>query len=224
MATAGLAVLVAILVLILRQIAIIMMILLSPVAIIAYVLPNTQRVFHMWWESFSRALLMFPLIAGFVAAGRVFAAISLSRTGGGLSDFFNEIAGFVAYFAPYFAIPLTFSMAGSLMNGMGNLVNQRGQSVQGMLGNFRKGQAQSRLARARAKGLYRPGFGQYKLRPGGKQRSVGNGLNTVGFWTVNADEQLPMKLGTTKAGKLIDGKQVYPASAAGARTGGPHRA
>jgi hypothetical protein len=215
-ATAGLAVIIAILVLIIRQIAIIMLILVSPIALIAYVLPNTQRIFKMWWESFSKALLMFPLIAGFIAAGRVFAAISLSHTGGSLSDFFNEIIGFVAYFGPYFMIPLTFSMSGAMMGGIGNMINQRGQSVQGLLSNYRKGQAQSRVQRARTEGLYRTGFGKYKLRPGGKQRSVGQGLNTLGFWGLNADEMVPMKLGTTKAGKLIDGKEGIP----GFRRGG----
>jgi hypothetical protein len=215
-ATAGLAVLVAILVLVLRQIAIIMLILVSPVALIAYVLPNTQRAFRMWWESFVRALLMFPLIAAFIAAGRVFAAISLSHAGGSASDFFSEIIGFVAYFGPYFMIPLTFSMSGAMMSGFGNMINSRASGIQGALSNYRKGQAQSRFQRARTEGLYRNNFGKYRLRPGGKQRSVGHGLNTLGFWGLNADEMIPMKLGTTKAGRLIDNKEGIP----GFRRGG----
>lgn len=224
-ATAGLAVLVAILVLILRQIAITLLVILSPVALIAYVLPNTQRVYKMWWESFSRALLMFPLIAGFIAAGRVFAAISLSgasASGGGIDAVVHDIAGFIAYFGPYFAIPLTFSMAGSMMGGIGSMINQRAGSVQGLLGNYRKGQAQQRLARARAKGLYREGFGQF-TRPfardengNRKKTSVGKMLNTVGFWTVNADEQLPMWLGTTDMKGMKPGKAGIP----GFRRGG----
>lgn len=216
-ATAGLAVLVAVLVLVLREIAIIMMTLLAPVALIAYVLPNTQRIFRLWWESFIRALLMFPLIAAFIAAGRVFAAISLSDTSGsGIGPMLHGLIGFVAYFGPYFAIPMTFGMSGAMMSGIGNMINQRASSVQGLLGNYRKGQMQSRVARARAGGLYRKGFGQYKLRPGGKQRSIGGGLNTLGYWGLNADEMLPWKLGTTKAGKLVDGKEGIP----GFRRGG----
>ena len=138
-ATAGLAVLIAVMVLVLRQVAIIMLILLAPVALIAYVMPNTQRVFRLWWESFSRALLMFPMIVGFIAAGRVFAAISLNgtETDAGADAAFRGIIGFVAYFAPYFMIPLTFRLSGGMMSGLGNFVNQRAQGGFSALSGYR---------------------------------------------------------------------------------------
>ena len=191
-ATAGLAVLVAVLVLIIRQILIVMLILLAPLAFIAYVMPNTQRAFRLWWEAFSRALLMFPLIAAFIATGRVIAAISL-QSGGVV----NGIIGFVAYFGPYFLIPLTFQFSGSIMGGVGNFIQQRAQGAQGALSGYRGNQRETRVKRARTEGLYRNGFGRFKFRPGGKQRSVGSALNTVGFWGLNADEMIPYKLGTT---------------------------
>lgn len=149
LATAGLAVLIAIMVLVLRQVVIIMLIILSPVALIAYVLPNTQRVFHLWWESFSKALLMFPLIAAFIAAGRVFAAISLTNVGQNPSPI-SELIGFVAYFAPYFMIPMTFRMSGAMMSGLGNFVAQRGQAMQGRIGQYRGNQWKGRNEQFRA--------------------------------------------------------------------------
>jgi hypothetical protein len=121
--TAALAVFVAVLVLILRQVVIIMLMLLAPIAIVAYILPNTNRLFRLWWDNFSKALLMFPLIAAFIATGRIFSAIAI-HNGGAI----NQLIGFIAYFAPYFLIPLTFRMAGGAVGGLGNFVNQRSQN------------------------------------------------------------------------------------------------
>lgn len=200
-ATAGLAVLIAILVLILRQIAVIMLILLSPIAIVAYILPNTQRVFRMWWESFVKALLMFPMIAAFIAAGRVFAAISLNSASNGVGGVFHGLIGFVAYFAPYFMIPLTFRFSGSVMSGLGNAINQRAQGAFNGLASFRQGQRQKRIARARGKGLYRQDLGRFESARWPKRlrgKSVGSALNTMGLYTLDADEQIPLKLGAPR--------------------------
>ncbi len=120
--TALLAVFVAFIVLTIRQVVVIVLMLVAPIAIIAYVLPNTQNIYKLWWQSFSRALLMFPLIAAFIAAGRVFSAVALSSGG-----VINGFLGFAAYFAPYFLIPLTFRLSGGIMGGIGNFVNSRSQ-------------------------------------------------------------------------------------------------
>jgi hypothetical protein len=225
-ATAGLAVLVAITVLILREIAVIMLILFAPIAIVAYILPNTQRVFRLWWQSFTRALLMFPMIAAFIAAGRVFAAISLSSDGSGIGGIFHGLIGFVAYFAPYFLIPLTFQFSGSVMSGLGNFVQQRTQGGFNALGNIRQSQRQSRIARERSTGLYRPGLGEFNYRlPFDKRRgkdkrtgSVAGIMNTMGFYTANADEMIPIKLGTTRFGGLKKGEAGIPLFRGGAQT------
>ena len=119
--TAALAVFVAIVVLILRQVAITVLVLLAPLAIVAYVLPGTQKVYKFWWESFSKALLMFPLIAAFIAAGRVFAAVTFESN----PSVLGKVIGFLAYFAPYFLIPLTVKFAGGLLRQLGGFVNDR---------------------------------------------------------------------------------------------------
>src|SRR5204862_5967758 len=110
--------------LVLLQILIMILVILAPVAIITYILPNTQRVYKFWWDAFSKALLMFPLIAGFIAAGRVFSAIAIANSDGGA---LGQTIGFVAYFAPYFLIPATFRFAGGALSQLGGFVNDRGK-------------------------------------------------------------------------------------------------
>lgn len=144
-ATAGLAVFVAFLTLMLREIAIIIMVIIAPIAIVAYVLPNTQRVYKMWWESFAKALLMFPLIIAFITVGRVFSAVADDTSTVG------QLFGFAAYFAPYFMIPLTFRFAGATMGAIGGAVQQRTQGLQQGVSNYRANQRKQRFANAGAR-------------------------------------------------------------------------
>jgi len=198
--TALLAVLVAILTLILRQIAIVLLLLVSPIAIVAYILPYTQRIYKFWWETFSKALLMFPMIAAFIATGRVFSAIAISQGGT-----VNQFIGFVAYFAPYFMIPMTFRFAGSLVGGLGNLVNSRAQGGFKGLRDFRQQYRKGRRERVRGRGLYRRNTGITKA------------LNKLGHYTHDIDEQLPYDFGSgTGAGRLTGrvGKKLFGRMAA----------
>jgi hypothetical protein len=64
---------------------------------------------------------MFPLIAAFIAAGRVFAVVANNGTAIG------QLIGFAAYFAPYFLLPLAFRFAGGALRGIGGFVNDRGR-------------------------------------------------------------------------------------------------
>jgi len=186
-ATAAMAVFIAITVLILREIAIIMLIIVAPLAIVAYILPNTQKAYKFWWESFSKALLMFPLIAAFIATGRVFAAVSLS-TGGP----FNQLIGFIAYFAPYFMIPLTFKFAGSFVGQLGGFVNSRGGGVFDGLKKYRANRRKSGLERVRKGDVFRgvPNKSyRSKLNRGWQAASLAN-PDEVGYnpakWRANA--------------------------------------
>ncbi len=136
-----LAVLIAYVVLVLRQIFIILLAVLAPVALVAAILPNTQKAWKFWWESFWKALIVFPIIAAFIAAGRIFAQVAETTQGGGVGD----LIAFVAYFAPYFLIPQAFKMAGGLLGNLTGAVNDRGRGAFDRLRKFRQGQMQQNM-------------------------------------------------------------------------------
>jgi hypothetical protein len=77
--SALLAVLMGYLVLVLREVAIILLIILAPLAIACYVLPNTSRVWNLWRENFIGLLMAFPIIAGLISMGRVFGMVAISQ-------------------------------------------------------------------------------------------------------------------------------------------------
>ena len=145
--TAAIAVIIAFLVLVVRQLVIIMLVLIAPIAIVAYILPNTQRVYHLWRDIFTKTLLMFPMIAALIAVGRDFAAVALQAAPGSgtLSDFIQQIIALIAYFGPYFAIPLTFQFAGGIMSTVGNAVNSRGEGARNAIRGYRGNVAKKNL-------------------------------------------------------------------------------
>lgn len=147
-ATAAMAGAIAFLVLMLRQLVIIVLILMAPIAIACSILPNTQGAYKLWYESFTKALLMFPIIVAFIAVGRVFSVVALQGGAGpdaggvvgtGVSAV-SQIIGFAAYFLPYFLIPMTFSLAGGAMRFLGGKVNDTGRGGFDRLKKFRQGQ------------------------------------------------------------------------------------
>jgi hypothetical protein len=134
--TGLLAVLVAFLVLIIRQLVVVVLILFAPIAIACSILPNTQSVYKLWHESFTKAMLMFPIIVAFLAIGRVFAITSISGNVGSVPAL-SQLIGFAAYFMPYFLIPMTFRFAGGAMRMIGGSINDKNRGAFDRLKKYR---------------------------------------------------------------------------------------
>lgn len=155
--TAGLAALVAFLVLILRQLVLILLILLAPLAIALYILPNTQKVYHLWWDSISKGFMMFPIITAFIATGRVFSVVAANAGGSGIHHTVNEVISLIAFFLPYFALPFTFRLAGGALGTLAGLTNDRSRGAFDRLKNFRANQAAQGWERKKNANLFRGG-------------------------------------------------------------------
>ena len=140
--TALLALFVAFLVLVLRQLIIVVLVLFAPIAIAAYILPNTQSIWKLWYESFTKALMMFPIIMAFLAVGRIIAMTSSTDD----ATFVGQLVAFVAYIIPYFLIPLTFRFAGGALRTLGGFVNDKGRGGFDRLKKFRQGQVSKNMS------------------------------------------------------------------------------
>ncbi len=109
--------------LVLRQIFIIGLVAVSPLAFIAWVLPGTQKAFKLWWENLIKLNLMFPLIALLLGAGALANAI-FSQPGGQSSEVKNMI-GLLAPTIVFFMIPMTFKWGGKIMSSTSNALQKR---------------------------------------------------------------------------------------------------
>lgn len=122
--TGLLAVFIGFAVIVFRRILIMLLVVVAPFAIVCSVLPNTEKVWKMWWDFFSKALIAFPIITLFIASGRVFAQIAASSAAEDTSTV-EAVIAFIAYFGPYFAIPTAFRMAGGAIATVSGMANDR---------------------------------------------------------------------------------------------------
>ena len=145
-----LAFFVAFFVLLLRKIFVLLLVIILPLALIAWIIPGTEKYWKNWSNNFTRLLLMFPLIMALIAGGRIFAYLATDPLGvifrpqlatydlGPLSVPYFAAAGdfatlaiiILAFFAPYFLLPMTFKWGGSLMGMVADAIDRRRMKAQ----------------------------------------------------------------------------------------------
>lgn len=114
-----LAVLVALIVLAARQAIIVVLIVLAPLAFVAYLLPNTEKLFERWRGLFTTMLVFFPLFA-LVFGGSQLAAFIIIQTAHDINVIL--LAMFVQV-APLVLTPILVRFSGSLIARIAGIVN-----------------------------------------------------------------------------------------------------
>jgi hypothetical protein len=120
---AALVIMVAVVVLILRQIGIIMLVIVSSIAILLYMLPNTEGLFKKWRQLLIQLLMMYPMIVLLFAVGKIFGIIlqqpDFKIAGDGVTDGVAQavrvIMQFLVYVIPLVFLPATFMASGGVM-------------------------------------------------------------------------------------------------------------
>lgn len=120
------AILIGFLLLSFRQFLIVGLLLLAPLAILSWIFPNHDKMWKLWWGTFSKLLLLFPLIMVMIAAGKSFAAVVEASSSKGTAATLIKI---VAYVGPYFLIPTMFKFAGGLFATVSGMANDRGRGI-----------------------------------------------------------------------------------------------
>lgn len=134
--------LIAFLTLIARQMFVLVLILGSPIAILSWIFPGNDKLWKLWWSSFSKLLLMFPMVMALIASGRIFAGATNSITDVSTGEsLLNVIIKFTAYVVPYAFIPLTFKAAGGVF---GNLVGMANDRSKGAFDRLKKGREKTK--------------------------------------------------------------------------------
>jgi len=149
--TAFMAVATGFVFLVLRLGLIFFLVIVAPLAIACSILPNTQKLFKMWWGAFRDMGLAFALIAGAIALGRVLAYVNYkgSNASGnasvnGLKGLVLQLIAIVFYFGVYFMIPVIFRMIGGFIGTLSGFVNDRSRGAFDRLKQFRSNTAKAR--------------------------------------------------------------------------------
>lgn len=103
-------------ILLLRQILIVALLLVAPLAILAWIFPGNDKLWKAWWSSFSKLLLMYPIIMGLFAVGHIFAwIIHADSDKSGVENTLNVFMILFAWMVPYALITTVFKFAGGVL-------------------------------------------------------------------------------------------------------------
>lgn len=128
------------LLLIVRQMLVIALALLAPLAILAWIFPGNDKLWKLWWGSFSKLLMLYPLITLLIGVGQVFAYVTgVARVGD--NQLITVIIIIASFIMPFFFIPFAFKWAGGVFGNLAGMVNDR---ERGLLDRLKKGRAESR--------------------------------------------------------------------------------
>ncbi len=136
-----------------RQAIIIFAIIISPLAFVAWLLPNTESLFKKWWQTFKTMLFVYPII-GIVYGASTLASNIIRNQYGGTdgSSVAMQIVAAVLMFVPLLLVPKVLNAAMSI----GNIAAITGGIVKGKAGGFLGGAAKAKVGKLGSR------FGNYR--------------------------------------------------------------
>lgn len=119
----------ALLILVFRQAAVILLIAISPIAFAAWLLPNTESLFKKWVSAFKGLLVVFPVVSLMYGSGKLAGAV-LSNSSGGIMQFVAMCVPILPLMATPFVIKSSLNSLGSIgakisNNGLMNLPSNK---------------------------------------------------------------------------------------------------
>lgn len=220
--TVLLAVAMVAIILVARKALILLLVVIAPIAFVAYLLPNTEDWFKKWYKAFVALLMVFPIISVVFGASTLASKILLgiaADTGGGDTDTQNMLyvvaLGVAA--VPLFAVPAllkgSLAAAGSIGTKLSNLSDKSNRYARNKAMQGRIGEAKAAFdARRRNRAVNRR-LGQGRIASWGKSRTD-RGLR--GGRTLQTLGSLGSRLDKTRAGKYIGGDRGLAAATSAA--------
>jgi hypothetical protein len=115
--------------LVLRKLLISLLVILSPFAFLAFILPNTEKWFSQWRENLFKLVMMYPLIMVLFELGRFFAWAAGNSPVNVAEKTVTPFIQIIAYVVPLFMIPWTFSWAGKALGAGRKGVQRAGGAI-----------------------------------------------------------------------------------------------
>ncbi len=141
--SAALTIFIAFLTLLARQLILLALILFLPLAILTWIFPGNDKTWKFAWGTFTKLLIMFPLITGLIGIGRVLASTIGTTDGSNAVEggILNPILKLTAYILPYLFIPYMFKAAGGILGNIMGVMNDKSRGAFDRLKNARKNKA-----------------------------------------------------------------------------------
>ncbi|MEO6109455.1 MAG: hypothetical protein ABIP50_00380 [Candidatus Saccharimonadales bacterium] len=145
-----LTILFVLLVLAARQAIIICLIIIAPLAFVAYLLPNTEKWFEKWREVFLTMLVFFPAFSLVFGGSQLAGGIIIQNSNGNIVTL---IFGLAVQVAPLVITPLLLKLSGSLLGRVAGIINDPRKGIMDRTRNW----SNERAEMHRQKSLSKPG-------------------------------------------------------------------
>lgn len=155
-----LSALVALVILSARQAIIICLIIISPLAFVAMLLPNTEKYFDKWKDTMLTMLFLYPIFS-IVFSGAHLAGMVIIQNAG--DNIITIILGMAVMVAPLVITPLLVKFSGGLLGRIAGIVNNPNKGLVDRTRNWSKGMAEERRNKALS-GISRDGTIKHRRR------------------------------------------------------------
>lgn len=118
--------------LIVRDMIVVLGVVLAPVAIAMSVMPGTQKTSKWWWESFEKALMMYPFVMALLAAGKIIAFLLLASAdpaGDGGIKITYLLGAIVAWYFPFLALPKALQAGGAALGKISGFAGDKSKGA-----------------------------------------------------------------------------------------------
>lgn len=132
-----LAIALIVLMLIARQALVVLLIVISPVAFVAYLLPNTEQWFKKWYKTFFTLLMLFPIIGAVFGASALASQIIAAAGAAGGGQITQVIALGVSAI-PFFVVPGLLKGSLSAAGAVGAKLQGAANKATGKVGSHAK--------------------------------------------------------------------------------------
>ncbi len=114
-----------------RQAGIVILVVLAPLAIVCYALPNTKTFFDRWKKLFTALLLVYPIAGLLMGGGEYAGSLIMSLNKDGDLGFFYTLIGMLITVIPFFLIPNLLKSSMAMMGNLGMKISGLGARVRG---------------------------------------------------------------------------------------------
>ena len=111
-------------ILVLRYAGVVLLIAIAPIAIVCYMLPNTEKLFRQWINLLKALLMVYPICGALVGAGKL-AGNVLASTGNDTM----KVAGMIVSVIPFFLIPMLLKRSLALAGNIGARLSSMGRTA-----------------------------------------------------------------------------------------------
>ncbi len=125
-----------------RQAGVVILVVLTPLAIVCYALPNTKSFFDKWKKMFTGLLLLYPICGAMMGAGEYAGALLLQVAGEGDQGMFYALVAMLINVVPFFFIPTLLKQSMLAMGNLGVKISNLGNNLgRGLTSNIQRSRA-----------------------------------------------------------------------------------